>query len=276
MSFLNKYKNALAGAVMAVGSVSSFGVQAKAPDNDVNNLDEPTVSVAQQSTKKSFKDRFEAFKQRQNQAMQEMEENEPVTDAEKAHARLDEGLDTMSKLGASNMRITQTVDGDKVTTTVSHNGEGVASLDDQGNVIVEQSIADQEAEAERMRLQSQWHDMNEKVGDHGVTAHTINKDIREIMAASQCSAPLSDENLLHSLNAEEVAQLYHHMQNLDPAHTLDANTLLQIAHTQCDQQLSEDVVVQLQLQAEVSKGEAFAKEHGLDPAQVNSDYEYER
>tara|TARA_R110000868_G_scaffold411733_1_gene708260 strand:- start:92106 stop:92972 length:867 start_codon:yes stop_codon:yes gene_type:complete len=285
MGIFDKHKNAIAGAVMAIGGLAGFSGNAKANEN-TQSLETPTVATTQADSFSSYKadhmSEFEQFKMEraQSEKAPSVSVNSNFEEGD-AFNELDNDIEAMHKAGASNMHVQQTTLDGVTETTIAHNGEGDIELDTSveqqydynGQPIdVEMSAEDLAAEAERHRIQGQFHDMNDKIQEHGVSAHSINTDLREALAAQQCGIELSDGNLFTTLSSEEVVNLHTHMQQLNGAHTLDAEVLIKLAGAQCDKGLSPELTEEIQTKLEISQGDRFAEEYGLDKDEVNAEY----
>lgn len=179
-------------------------------------------------------------------------------------AELDRDVSTLQAAGVTHATIHS--DSHSVTINGSANASGVLSADAQGNL---------EGGAGSQMKGQNWYDMNDKVEEHNVTAHSINKDVREYMAAKQCGMDVSEGNLFNTMSQEEVVAIYGHMKNLEPEHTLDVNVLKQFGQAMCDGQATPEQIEKIQTQLEVKQGERFAEAHNLDVQDVNIDYEVE-
>ncbi|MFT7433356.1 MAG: hypothetical protein ACI9TY_000986 [Alphaproteobacteria bacterium] len=285
MSFMDKYRNKIAGAMMAYGGLVGVAGNAMAQEAREIGGDSPTVATAQVDQKMSVFDQYKLEQQQQmdnfQQSQQDASENamnaEPQNEHDARFAELQNGVQQVDELGASSMNI-RTVTKDGLTeSTVTHNGTGEVSIDENGEIKVEMSAEEIAAEAERHEKREQWLDMNEKISENGVTAHSINKDIREVLTANECGAEISDSNLIHNLSNEEISNLHNHMKNLDPAHTLNADVLYKLAQAECsNDKVTGEIADNIQINLEVGQGKDFAQQYGLDEAEVNASYDIER
>lgn len=297
MGLFDKYRTQIGAAALAITSFTGFSANVQADEN-TQSLDASTTASTQIAAELTAFEKFELEQQQQMDSfkldyekdLSKFELNHekssiptkntaPVNEKSSHINKLHRNVDILNKIGASQLnKEIVTKDGVR-TTTVSHNGKSDVFIDNNGNVQVEEPLNHDvsyenspETEAEMHRKRALFQEMNEKITDNNITAHTVNKDLREILAATECGVDISDDNILSSFTPEERSNIHAHMIQLDSAHTLDVSVLVEMSTAQCDKGISSEIMEEIQTNLEVKQGEDFAKSYNLDVDEVNIDY----
>ena len=135
-------------------------------------------------------------------------------------------------------------------------------------VNAEQAKAVDEANAREVQIKEGMRenfDPSHEIYIKGLTAHKLNTDMREAIAAQQCGMDFSEDNVLHVLTIDELKAAHEYsMEHLDDVHGMSVDDLTKLASIQCNKNFPHEMVENVQQKIERKAGVKHSIEHGYD------------
>lgn len=225
---MSKFKNMVAGAVMAVGSMAGFAAQGKTQSNDTQSLNHPqaaTQTVDRQSSLTAGMDIVRTFEQNGETYYVVKGDFGNVT---MSHSALIERDQAVKDYHAKRDGIESAKTQEKQNVTSADLEQELTSHDQ----MFENNL---DAEAEYHRKRAEWVQQMEEQNsmEIEVDVHMVKKSLREKVAAETCSIPLSADNLFHHFSAEEVLSLGDELSQMDPENKINLVDVYNLAKADC-------------------------------------------